>query len=43
MTDEHLEILKTMPGDQAVRTHEQWQIIRRNAGKPITLEKLSVE
>jgi branched-chain amino acid transport system substrate-binding protein len=39
----YFEILGHLPGDQAARTHDQWQTVRKNAGKPPALEKLPGE
>lgn len=40
---DYFEILHSMPGSQAARTHEQWQDVRRKAGKPLQLEPLPGE
>ena len=38
-----VEILDSMPGDQASRSHEEWLTVRRRAGRPLTLEHLDEE
>ncbi len=40
---DYFEILSSMPGAKAVRTREEWNAVRINAGKPIHLEKLPGE
>ncbi len=35
------DIIDSMPGEQAVRTREEWNSARINAGKPLQLESLS--
>ena len=35
---DYFEIIGTMPGNQAVHTKEEWQEIRKAAGKPLELE-----
>ncbi len=37
---DYFEILHKMPGSQAARTYEQWQDVRRKAGKSLKLEGL---
>ncbi len=40
---DYFEILSSMPGKEAVRTREEWNAVRRAAGKPTHLEKLPGE
>lgn len=40
---DYFEILSSLPGDQAVRTRSEWNIVRRDAGKSITLENLPLK
>jgi len=40
---DYFEILSSLPGDQAVRTREEWNAVRKAAGKPTHLEKLPGE
>lgn len=37
---DYFKILGSLPGDQAVRSREEWNAVRRAAGKPVTLEAL---
>ncbi len=39
-TPKIVEILDSMPGEQAARSHEEWLSVRRRAGRPLTLEHL---
>ena len=39
-TPKFVEILDSMPGDEAARSHEEWLSVRRRAGRPIMLEHL---
>jgi hypothetical protein len=40
---DYFEIISEMPGEQAVRTREEWNAVRQAAGKPTSLEKLPGE
>lgn len=40
---DYFEIIDSLPGHLAVRTHDEWAEVRRAAGKPATLEKLPGE
>ena len=40
---DYFEILSSLPGEEAVRTREEWNAARAAAGKPTHLEKLSTE
>ncbi|MDY6951639.1 MAG: substrate-binding protein [Thermodesulfobacteriota bacterium] len=40
---DYFEILSSLPGDEAVRTREEWNAVRTAAGKPAHLEKLPGE
>ena len=40
---DYFEILSSLPGGEAVRTREEWNEVRRAAGKPTHLEKLPGE
>ncbi len=40
---DYFEILHSLPGDQAVRTFEEWSASRQQAGKPTQLEALPGE
>jgi ABC-type branched-subunit amino acid transport system substrate-binding protein len=40
---DYFEILSRLPGEEAVRTREEWNEVRRAAGKPTHLEKLPGE
>jgi ABC-type branched-subunit amino acid transport system substrate-binding protein len=37
---DYFDIISSLPGEQAVRTQDEWNAVRRAAGKPITLESL---
>jgi ABC-type branched-subunit amino acid transport system substrate-binding protein len=37
---DYFEIMTSMPGEQAVRTHEEWNAARKAVGKPLRLERL---
>ncbi len=39
-TPKIVEIIDSMPGEQAARSHEEWLSVRRRAGRPIVLEHL---
>jgi ABC-type branched-subunit amino acid transport system substrate-binding protein len=40
---DYFEILSSLPGEQAVRTRDEWNAVRRAANKPISLEELPGE
>ena len=40
---DYFEIIDSMPGHAAVRTREEWNAVRKEAGKPTHLEKLPGE
>ena len=40
---DYFDIIDSLPGEQAVRTREEWNAVRREAGKPIELETLPGE
>jgi branched-chain amino acid transport system substrate-binding protein len=37
---DYFEIISAMPGEEAVRTREEWNAVRKAAGKPTELEPL---
>ncbi|MDY6987583.1 MAG: substrate-binding protein [Thermodesulfobacteriota bacterium] len=45
LTDKHkldyFEILSSLPGEDAVRTHDEWKGVRKAAGKPVQLAKFA--
>jgi ABC-type branched-subunit amino acid transport system substrate-binding protein len=38
---DYFDIISSLPGEQAVRTRNEWNAVRRAAGKPVTLEALA--
>ncbi|BBO93039.1 substrate-binding protein [Desulfosarcina ovata] len=40
---DYFEILASLSGEEAVRSHHQWEAVRRSAGKPVRLEPLPDE
>lgn len=40
---DYFEILSSLPGEEAMRTRDEWNAVRRAAGKPTQLEKLPGE
>ena len=40
---DYFDIISSLPGSQAVRTRDEWNSVRRAAGKPIALEKLPLD
>jgi hypothetical protein len=40
---DYFEILSSLSGEDAVRTREEWNAVRKAAGKPTHLEKLPGE